>query len=119
MHAEENRVNDHEASVWIDVHVYLYVYMCVHACIYRKRTNSLDNETDAKPSWFVTFAPKVADEEHGYQHCHVECAGNEPGRCAGELVATLNSREDNRSKAYNMRKWFVIDERCIICTCTS
>ena len=64
---------------------------CIFVCACMKHTDSLDNKADAKPSWFVTFAPKVADKDHKHQHCHVICAVNEASSCAGELVAAFNS----------------------------
>lgn len=87
-------------------------------CVWRWHTSSLDNQTDAEPSWFVTFAPKVADEEHRHQYCHVKCAGNEPGSCAGELVPALNSWENNRSEAWNVahnaKKWLSFVARIVL-----
>lgn len=69
-------------------------------CVWSWHTSSLDKQTDAEPSRFVTFAPKVADEEHRDQYCHVKRAGDESSSSAGELVPTLNGWQNNRSKAY-------------------
>lgn len=62
----------------------------------------------------MSFATKVADEDHRNKDSHVKCAGDEACSSAGETVASFNAWEDHWRKTCEKEIHIRVDAHILI-----
>ena len=58
-------------------------------------TDSLNDQSNAEPSWLMAFVSKVADADHTCSHREIKHSNDHASSKAGETVVLLSGREHN------------------------